>query len=168
MPRCWKANPGIGWNQPLVHTPQKWDQKWAKPGLRTQRKKWGRIFCFPQVHKFHRYIWCQNVVSWKVQKFGKFILFRAWFSGCFSFLCCYGCSTTTSIKFLVSLLKVTSVYLITLLVKHFRIFSCWILVMKEQLRSLEILEHILITGLTLITFVELAPQETYSVNIQEL
>lgn len=40
--------------------------------------------------------------------------------------------------------------------------------MKEQLRSLEILEHILITGLTLITFVELAPQETYSVNIQEL
>lgn len=126
VPRCWKANPGI-W---LESTPQ---VNWPENPTR----KWGRIFLFPQVHQFHRYIWCQDVVSWKVQKLAKFILFMAWFSGCFSFLCCYGCSTATSIQFLVSLIKVTSVYVITLNMKYFRICSRWILVMKEQLRSLK-------------------------------
>ena len=107
--RCAKMLESQSWDLVginLWYTHPKLGIKNGQKLAREPNEKNGEGFCVsPKFTSFIDTFRCQDVVSWKVQKLGKFILFMAWFSGCFSFLCCYGCSTATSIKFLVSLIK---------------------------------------------------------------
>ena len=61
VPRCWKANPGM-W---VESTPQ---VDWPKNPTR----KWEGFFVSPKFTSFMDiYIWCQDLVSWKVPKVRK-------------------------------------------------------------------------------------------------